>query len=211
MNDRLKAYSDENSLQTVALTDTFTLERYAQFARYLPPEKIRILDIGCAEGRGGARLKSLKPDIELAGLDCVQERLDALPAEYVSKVHGLSSSIPSDDLTYDAIVAGEFLEHLYPADVDPTLCEFHRVLKIGGRLLMTTPNPYSLRMRWHKGSVLGVSHLTQHFPKLLKTRLMMHGFNHVRLVGSGKAIRRFGERFPLFSIYGSYLVIADKR
>ena len=76
---------------------------------------------------------------------------------------------------------------------------------------MTTPNPYSLRMRYYKDSVLGVSHLTQHFPQILKTRLMMHGFNHVRLIGSGKAIRHFGEKFPCFSIYGSYLIIAVKR
>jgi len=186
------------------------LERYSQFARHLSPDKIKVLDVGCAEGRGGVRLKSVRPHIDLAGLDCVSERLDALPVEYVSKVHGLTNSIPSEDLTFDAIVAGEFLEHLYPADVDPTLCEFHRILKIGGQLLMTTPNPYSLKMRLHKDTVLGVSHLTQHFPKILKMRLMMHGFNHVRLIGSGKATRYFGEHCPWLSIYGSYLIIASK-
>ena len=210
MNNRLNIYSDENTLQTVALTDTFTLERYTQFARYLASDKIQILDVGCADGRGGARLKHLMPQISLAGLDCVVERLNALPPEYASKVHGLTNSIPANGLSYDAIVAGEFLEHLYPADVDATLCEFHRILKIGGQLLMTTPNPYSLKMRLRQDTVYGVSHLTQHFPKLLKLRLMMHGFNHVRLIGSGKATRYFGERCPWLSVYGSYLIIASK-
>jgi ubiquinone/menaquinone biosynthesis C-methylase UbiE len=209
--DRIENYSKENSLQHEALIDSFTPERYAQFARYLPATAKKILDVGCAEGRGGVELKKLRPDIELGGLDCVAERLTALPPAYTSNVHGLTTSIPADDLTYDAIVAGEFLEHLYPSDVDPTLCEFQRILKVGGYLMMTTPNPNSLKLRWNKGSVLGASHLTQHYPNLLKQRLLMHGFNHVRLLGSGKAIRKFGDRFPCLSLYGSFLVIAEKR
>jgi hypothetical protein len=110
----------------------------------------------------------------------------------------------------DAIVAGEFLEHLYPSDVDPTLCEFQRVLRIGGVLLMTTPNPYSLNMRRRKGSVYGVAHLTQHFPEVLSLRLKMHGFSKVRVCGSGRASLKVGEKFPWLSVYGSYLISAVK-
>jgi SAM-dependent methyltransferase len=211
MTERLDAYSTGNSDQEIALSDSFTLDRYAQFSRHLPPGVVKVLDVGCAEGRGGAHLKGLVPGIKLAGLDCVAERLESLPDAYESKVHGLTHQIPVADLTYDAVVAGEFLEHLYPSDVDPTLCEFQRILKIGGRLLLTTPNPNSIKMRVRGGSVFGVAHLTQHFPRLLRHRLMLHGFSRVRLIGSGKAIRHFGERFPLLSIYGSYLVVADKR
>jgi hypothetical protein len=32
---------------------------------------------------------------------------------------GLSNAIPADDQIFDAIVAGEFLEPLYPSEVDP--------------------------------------------------------------------------------------------
>jgi hypothetical protein len=110
----------------------------------------------------------------------------------------------------DGIVAGEFLEHLYPSDVDPTLCEFQRVLRIGGILLMTTPNPYSLNMRRRKGSVYGVAHLTQHFPEVLSWRLKMHGFSKVRICGSGRASLKVGEKFPWLSVYGSYLISAVK-
>lgn len=115
-----------------------------------------------------------------------------------------------DDRSCDAIVAGEFLEHLYPSDVDATLCEFQRILAIGGTLLMTTPNPYSLNMRKQRGTVYGVAHLTQHFPEVLKLRLKMHGFSKIRLIGSGKATRHFGEWLPFLSVYGSYLIAARK-
>ena len=80
-----------------------------------------------------------------------------------------------------------------------------------GRIGRPIPNPHSVKMRLRGDSVLGVSHLTQHFPGILKMRLMLHGFNHVRLIGSGKATRCFGERFPWLSVYGSYLLIAFKR
>lgn len=145
------------------------------------------------------------------GLDCVKERLDKLPPSYHSGICGLTSQIPIDDQYCDAIIAGEFLEHLYPADVDSTLCEFQRILTIGGMLLMTTPNPYSLKMRKRKGTVYGVAHLTQHFPETLKHRLKMHGFSNIKIVGSGRATRHFGEWMPWLSVYGSYLIIASKK
>jgi ubiquinone/menaquinone biosynthesis C-methylase UbiE len=210
MSDKLKKYASENLAQKVAVEDTFSIERYQQFARHLPNGTHNVLDIGCAEGRGGAKLKACRPKIDLIGLDCVKERLEALPPEYSKGILGLTTQIPVDDLSFDAIIAGEFLEHLYPADVDHTLCEFQRILKIGGTLLMTTPNPHSIKMRMRKGSVYSIAHLTQHYPKILKLRLMAHGFSKVHLIGSGKATRLFGEWMPWLSIYGSYLIKAIK-
>jgi ubiquinone/menaquinone biosynthesis C-methylase UbiE len=203
-------YEQQNLQQQGATIDEFTLERYAQFERHLPTNCTTVLDVGCADGRGGTRLKELRSCLSIRGLDCVEERLAALPAAYDARILGLSSSIPLEDQSLDAIVAGEFLEHLYPADVDKTLCEFQRVLKIGGRLLMTTPHPTCYLNRFGGRTVYGTSHLTQHHPKLLAARLLMHGFNNVTLRGSGKATRRFGERFPFFGVYGSYLIWADK-
>lgn len=210
MNSELQKYADENSAQTVALEDGFSILRYRQFARHLPPSVKTVLDVGCAEGRGGNELKSIRQDIELLGLDCVAERLEQLPPSYNRRILGLTNRIPLEDRSCDAIVAGEFLEHLYPSDVDPTLCEFQRILEIGGTLLMTTPNPYSLKMKFRKGTVYGVAHLTQHFPEVLKWRLAMHGFSKIKLIGSGQATRYFGEWMPLLRVYGSYLVVATK-
>ena len=205
-------YEFQNSQQIVSEHDEFTLERYEQLAKFLPKnsECTNILDVGCNTGRGGLRLKTIKPSITLSGLDCVQERLNALPECYSNKVYGLSTKIPVEDRFFDAIVAGEFLEHLYPADVDQTLCEFQRVLKIGGRLLLTTPNPNYLKNKLEKKSVYGVSHLTQHFPQILKVRLLIHGFSGVKLYGSGKMSRYLGYSFPILAVYGSYLVVANK-
>jgi predicted SAM-dependent methyltransferase len=140
----------------------------------------------------------------------VQDRLDQLPDCYFKRTCGFTQNLPYEDRVFDVIVAGEFLEHLYPSHVDPTLCEFQRVLKVGGRLLMTTPNPHYLRLKCQRSTVYQDSHLTQHFPRVLKHRLMMHGFNKVRIRGSGKVTRYLGYHFPTLCVYGSYLIIADK-
>ena len=203
-------YEVQNSQQDVSEHDPFTIERYDQFFNFFPKEAIEILDVGCNTGRGGLRLKELNSNLILLGLDCVQERLDSLPKCYAQRVYGLSTDIPLEDRSVDIIVAGEFLEHLYPADVDKTLCEFQRVLKIGGRLLLTTPNPSYIKIKLSQTSVYGVSHLTQHFPKVLRSRLQMHGFSGIKIYGSGKVSRYFGLHFPLMSVYGSYLVLAHK-
>lgn len=207
------SYTEKNVRLEGEGSDPFTKERYAQFASHLPKPRqpvSRVLDVGANEGSGGTVLRQLRPEIELYGLDCVDTWLKNLPPAYAGGIQALCSEIPVPDCHFTAIVAGEFIEHLYPRDVDPTLEEFQRVLEIGGRLLMTTPNPNSLKMRYKGKTVFGRSHLTQHHPDVLRTRLRMHGFSKVRFYGSGKAKRLVGEHFPVLSVYGSYLVIADK-
>lgn len=204
-------YEVQNTQQDVSEHDSFTVERYEQFFKFFPQRLVKVLDVGCNTGRGGVRLKELNPNTTLLGLDCVQERLDTLPECYSKRVYGLSTDIPIGDRSIDVIVAGEFLEHLYPADVDKTLCEFQRVLKIGGRLLLTTPNPNYIKNKLNRKSVYGISHLTQHFPRVLRFRLRMHGFSGVKVYGSGKVSRYIGGNFPLMALYGSYLVLADKK
>jgi hypothetical protein len=77
-------------------------------------------------------------------------------------------------------------------------------------LLLTTPNPYDLKRRLRGESVLGGAHVSQHFPDALKCKLKMMGFARVNIYGSGKVSRYLGSRFPLLSIYGSYLAKGDK-
>lgn len=206
----MKQYEKLNLTQPESETDPFTEDRYRQFYRFLPNGTRKVLDIGCNTGRGGRVLKGLDSHLQIYGLDAVRDRLDRLPMNvYEEGVHGYSTKIPNEDGTYDAVVAGEFIEHIYQADVDQTLGEIFRVLKIGGRLLLTTPNPGDIKRKMRGRSILGGAHVSQHFPDTLRLKLRMAGFSRVRIYGSGKVSRYIGSRFPLF-IYGSYLAIGDK-
>jgi trans-aconitate methyltransferase len=75
-------YQELNERQLAAETDEFTAQRYRQFGGLLPKNCVKILDIGCSTGRGGAELKRIRPLIQLYGLDCSQKRLARVLAAY---------------------------------------------------------------------------------------------------------------------------------
>lgn len=207
--DLHRAYESANTTSPEE-ADPFTEARYEQVHRRLAPGTRSVLDVGCNDGRGGATLHRLDAGLRIAGLDAVQAQLDALPDCYGERIYGLANDIPVADGSFDAVVAGEFLEHLYPRDVDPTLCELQRVLKVGGRLVLTTPNPGYLKRRIERSTVYCSYHLTQHEPRVLRQRLRFHGFRRVRRYGSGRVSSYLGTRVPYLGVYGSYLITADK-
>lgn len=204
-------YRDLNAAQFESEIDPFSIERYQQFFRHFPIATNLVLDVGCNIGRGGKELKTLNSNLKIIGLDCVQERLDCIPTGYyLQKICSLTTNIDTSDNIFDVIVAGEFIEHVHPDDVDKTLSEFYRVLKSGGMLLLTTPNPGYIKLKLTGGSVLGGAHLSQHNPEDIRMRLERIGFGFIRIKGSGKVSRYLGENFPMLSLYGSYLVSATK-
>jgi hypothetical protein len=107
-------------------------------------------------------------------------------------------------------VAGEFIEHLPPDQVDATLCEFFRLLRLRGLLLLTTPNPRYVRHFLERTSVLGGAHISQHYISSLRRRLAAVGFSAITVRGSGRVSSVLGEHIPLRAVYGSYLALASK-
>ncbi len=203
---------DANRSQRVSETDSFTPARYRQMRSHFPNHARKILDAGCNTGRGGLALKALNPAYELTGLDCVPERVSVLDkAVYSQTICGFSNEIPVGNNSFDVIVGGEFIEHVPPSQIDATLAEFFRVLRLKGRLLLTTPNPNYLKNKLKNLSVLSdESHLTQHFPDALAHRMHLTGFSRIKVCGSGRVSSYLGQHFPWLSIYGSYLIQGDK-
>lgn len=200
-----------NRQQAVSEADPFTERRYRQFVDHFAPQTHEVLDVGCNTGRGGMVMKTIWPSLRITGVDCVPERVGALdPEVYETKICGFTHDLPLPPESFDAIVAGEFLEHISPALVFPTLCEFFRLLKLGGLLLMTTPNPNYLRNSLAKKSVLGGAHVSQHYIGNLRWRLKDVGFSAIKIRGSGRVSIVLGEAFPWRAVYGSYLALAEK-
>ncbi len=200
-----------NQNQTGSTTDGFTESRYRMFSRYLPRQAGTVLDVGCNTGRGGAVLKRINPEWELIGLDCVPERVALLPENiYRRRICGFTVDIPIPDRSVDAVVAGEFIEHLPPEQVTSTLIEFFRVLRLHGILILTTPNPNYIKNKAYGLSVLmDPSHVSQHHPEILRRRLMEIGFSSIKSWGTGRVSEKVGTRLPLFC-YGSYMMSARK-
>jgi ubiquinone/menaquinone biosynthesis C-methylase UbiE len=206
----ISKYRKLNEKQKSAETDPFTEKRYEQFARHMPESANKILDIGCSTGRGGGALKRLLPDIDLHGLDCSKARLAKLPAIYTGRHFGNVTKLPFPNERFDVVLMGEFIEHIQPKDVDSVLSECQRVLRVGGRCMLTTPNPNCWQNRYLGRTVYTTSHLSQHFPQDLKLRLRLAGLNNIKVRGSGKFTNYAGEYFPVLGPYGSYLIYGDK-
>ncbi|MDQ3986525.1 MAG: methyltransferase domain-containing protein [Actinomycetota bacterium] len=77
-------------------------------------------------------------DISQAGLKEMQDR----GVDGAGLVTGDAMNLPFRKDTFDTVVAGEIIEHVgRPQDL---VAEGGRVLKPGGRLIITTPNPFCL-------------------------------------------------------------------
>jgi len=207
----MKNYIKINSEEKASEADPFTRERYRQFFRFFPKNALRVLDVGCNTGRGGEILKKLDPSLVISGIDVVRERLDKIPEGiYEDSTIGSCTEMSYEDETFDVIVAGELIEHIYPRDIEQTIFEIFRILKIGGRILMTTPNPVYIIHKVKRQNILGGAHVSQHHHDALRMKLQMAGFSKVKVYGSGRMTRYLGCRFPLLSAYGSYLIMGDK-
>lgn len=108
----------------------------------------RVLDVGVVEHRAESRASEQWLHRHLVdaarscrGVDILADDVAALRAEGFDVVcHDLTES-PLDD-TFDVIVVGEVIEHL--GNPEALLANCRRMLLPGGRLILTTPNPYML-------------------------------------------------------------------
>lgn len=126
--------------------------RESQVIFFIAPQLEDVtLDVGCAAGRQVFRLA---PHVKQAhGVDIAQSFVDAAnvyKADHsVSNAHFVaapSEKLPFPDSTFDVVSCLEVLEHVFDKDV--ALKELLRVLKPGGRLILSTPNLNSDGTLW---------------------------------------------------------------
>jgi 2-polyprenyl-3-methyl-5-hydroxy-6-metoxy-1,4-benzoquinol methylase len=98
----------------------------------------RVLDLGCGEGAFTAELA--RAGVHALGVDVAQEPLRRArtrhPELELALVDG-EGPWELADASFDAVWAGEVIEHV--RDTGAWLSELRRVLRSGGRLLLSTP------------------------------------------------------------------------
>jgi 2-polyprenyl-3-methyl-5-hydroxy-6-metoxy-1,4-benzoquinol methylase len=105
----------------------------------------RVLDVGCGEGRFAAELA--RAGAEVVGIDVAEEplrRARALHPQLDLRLLDGEAAWALPDASFDVVWGGEVIEHV--ADTEAWLSEVRRLLRPGGRLLLSTPAHGRLRM-----------------------------------------------------------------
>jgi 2-polyprenyl-3-methyl-5-hydroxy-6-metoxy-1,4-benzoquinol methylase len=147
----------------------------------------RVLDLGCGDGAFAAALLAAGCEVTMA--DVAEEalrraRVRAPEAQAVKLAEG--EPLPFGEDAFDVVWAGEVLEHV--ADVVGLLAEVRRVLRWGGRLLLTTP--------WHGRIVIATDahfdpradHLRFFSARTLRAVLTDAGFDQIDVRRSGRGL-----------------------
>ena len=103
----------------------------------------RVLDLGC---RTGALSKHFVDGNEVVGVDVDRAALAKAEERGITPVVAdVEEPLPFPDETFDAVVAGELLEHLgFP---ETLVSEVRRVLEPGGNFVGSVPNAFNVQRR----------------------------------------------------------------
>jgi 2-polyprenyl-3-methyl-5-hydroxy-6-metoxy-1,4-benzoquinol methylase len=165
--------------------ERFTARRSFLLDRVTPGA--RVLDLGCGDGAFAAELLAAGCEVTMA--DVAEQalrraRVRAPEAEAVKLADG--EPLPFAEDAFDVVWAGEVLEHV--ADVVGLLAEVRRVLRWGGRLLVTTP--------WHGRIVVATDahfdprsdHLRFFSARTLRAMLGDAGFDQIDVRREGRGL-----------------------
>jgi ubiquinone/menaquinone biosynthesis C-methylase UbiE len=126
-------------------TDEFIYGRYQVFEEV--DEELtqlsagsKVLDLGCGTGHFANYI--FTKGFEVHGLDPSQKMLEYSRTNFpnITFKEGVASSLPYPDNYFDLIISIEVLRYLDPLDVALAYAEMRRVLKPGGRILVTHVN-----------------------------------------------------------------------
>lgn len=157
----------------------------------------KILDVGCNDGYIGELL--LKNHNDMYGLDIVEKKLQ------LAKKKGLKvklcdiehQELPFPKNYFDIVILGDMIEHVF--DTDRLLIKCKKVLKSGGKLLISTPNVSSLGRRIMlllgknpfleystyllSSGLPPVGHVRYYTKQDLSYQLKKHGFQRISIQG----------------------------
>ncbi|MBD3155747.1 MAG: methyltransferase domain-containing protein [Candidatus Aenigmarchaeota archaeon] len=169
--------------ETTVKNEDSIQKHFSLFRRENPKKKQKILDIGCA---GGLFLKKCD-DIGLKtyGLDISKYMIEQ--SKKITKanlfVHDLNKKLEIFDKNYfDFITMFDVIEHLHSPYY--TLNMLHPLLKLGGKIIITTPNLSSIgkkifRERW--GGFLDKTHIYLFNPDSICFLLKKSGYKVLKV------------------------------
>lgn len=108
------------------------------------PRGAKVLDVGC--GTGAYLTRFAKLGLVPTGIEPAEGMIERAVRDNpgVRIEHGVATSLPFEDASFDAVTSIEVLRYLHEADVRASVREMLRVLKPGGFFFVTLVNRLAL-------------------------------------------------------------------
>ena len=191
MTDLGERYEEHHRERRAEGDFVFVPERVPLFRAAIGTGK-RVLDLGC---RSGALTRHFLEGNEVVGLDVDRAALAKAAALGIEPVEAnVEEPLPFADESFDAVVAGELLEHLQLPEA--LVAEARRVLRPGGALVGSVPNAFRLqsRLRFLRGRPPEDDPTHLHLFSPTAVRELLSGFEDVTLAYVGGRYRRLHPR-----------------
>jgi 2-polyprenyl-3-methyl-5-hydroxy-6-metoxy-1,4-benzoquinol methylase len=152
------------------------------------PAKGRHLDVACGPG---TFMGTLPVSIESIGVDIAVPQIEYASKHYASANREFRTMapgrLPYDDASFDIVTSVELIEHISSEESGLLLKDCLRVLKPGGKIIVTTPN-YAcfwpvLEFALNRSAKVSYEdqHITKYKPRRLRETLETAGFSGVKV------------------------------
>lgn len=106
-------------------------------------DNMKVLDFGCGNGYMYEWIRSMSKNCSYTGADTSPASINYLKENFgdaIETVHIENLPLPIKEEQFDLILATEMVEHVTDDILDMDFSEWTRLLKNGGKLVITTPN-----------------------------------------------------------------------
>jgi 2-polyprenyl-3-methyl-5-hydroxy-6-metoxy-1,4-benzoquinol methylase len=148
-----------------------------------------MLDVGC--GAGLFLTEAKKRGWQVYGTEFTDKQLEYLQNKGITTLKGKLNSEAFNDVMFDVIISSEVIEHINnPVE---EIKHFHRLLRTGGLVYITTPNFNALERFLLKGDydiIEFPEHLCYYTAKTIDLLLTRNGFKKLKATTTGISIDR---------------------
>lgn len=188
----------------------FSRTLYRELIRKYVSSGDRLLDAGC--GRYLEFSKELFDDVQVVGID-LEETLDTHNQRSPYAIRGDLDQLPFPSNSFDVVISRSVVEHLEnPGQV---FREFYRILKPGGKVILSTPNKYDYvsiiawmtPYSWHRAMVSKILQVPEDdiFPTLYRANTLSALGRELKLAGLTKKELLAVNHYPVYLMFSPLL------